>query len=139
MKKSIYLAAPIHQQEDFNLNADLLILLREQGFEVWSPQEAGIASDEARRTGEPLDTVRARYMRKDLSAMEQCDICVAYLGRERTFSEGMLWEMGWYVGQGKPVVLYNPCNNKLTLMAQFTVDYIVDTFQALIEALNVYV
>lgn len=136
MSKKIYLAAPIHQQEDFALNAMLLVKLRQLGYEVWSPQEAGIASHEAQQTGEPLDVVRQRYMVKDLTAMKECEVCVAYLGRERSFSEGMLWEMGWYSGKGRKVIIFNPCHNKVTLMAQFTADYTVDTFQELIDVLK---
>ena len=132
----IYLAAPIHQEADATANTILLHQLRSRGFDVWSPQEAGIASEEAKQTGEPLDTVRARYMRKDLKAMEECEVCVAYLGRERSFSEGMLWEMGWYVGKNRTVILYNPYHNKVTLMAQFTVTKTVDTLKQLLKALE---
>lgn len=135
--RKIYLAAPIHQKEDFIANAELLVKLREKGFDVWSPQEAGIASEEAKQTGEPLDVVRERYMQKDIDGMEESDICLAFLGRQRPFSEGMLWEMGWFVGRDRPVILYNPYHNKVTLMAQFTVSYTVNTFEELLEVLSV--
>ena len=136
MMGKIYLAAPIHKHMDFVANADLLVKLREKGFDVWSPQEAGIASEEAERTGEPLDMVRARFMKKDLDAMQECDFCVAYLGREREPSQGMLWEMGWFVAKDKPVIFFNPYYNKITLMAEFTCTYIVDSFEDLVEVLN---
>lgn len=132
----IYLAAPIHQHEDVVENEEILKYLRDKGYDVWSPQEAGIASEEAKRTGEALDVVRQRYMIKDLTAMQECDICVAFLGRKRPFSEGMLWEMGWFTGQHKPVILCNPCMNKVTLMAQFTVDYTVYRFDELVKILE---
>lgn len=136
MSKKLYLAAPIHQQEDAEANAELLRQLRMLGFDVWSPQEAGIATQVAKETGRPLDEVREEFMKKDLDAMVECDICVAYLGRERSFSEGMLWEMGWFVGMDRPVILFNPCHNKVTLMAQFTVSYTVETYSELVEVLN---
>lgn len=134
--KRIYLAAPIHKDEDAEKNANLILELRVKDYDVWSPQEAGIASDVAKRTGRSLDEVRKEFMKKDLAAMKTCDICVAYLGREREPSQGMLWEMGWMSANNKLVILFNPCHNKFTLMAQFTVDFEVDTLEELLRVLR---
>lgn len=136
MSNKIYLAAPIHQPADFANNYVMLEELRGRGFEVWSPQEAGIASDEAERTGEPLEKVREMYMHKDLAAMKCCDICLAYLGREREPSQGMLWEMGWFTASNKTVLIYNPHHNKFTLMAEFTCDFYTEDFDELIKLLE---
>lgn len=134
--KMIYLAAPIHKQEDAEANARLIALLREKGYLVWAPQEAGIATEVARNTGRDLNEVRREFMQEDLSAMQSSSICVAFLGREREPSQGMLWEMGWFVAKGIPVIFYNPCRNKITLMAEFTVDAVVHTDAELFEALE---
>lgn len=134
--KRIYLAAPIHKDEDAEKNASLILELRVKDYDVWSPQEAGIATDVAESTGRPLDEVRKEFMKKDLAAMKTCDICVAYLGREREPSQGMLWEMGWMSANNKLVILLNPCHNKFTLMAQFTVDFEVDTVEELLKVLR---
>lgn len=123
--KSIYFAAPIHKQEDFEKNAKIIDVLRKLGFDVWAPQEAGIASDIADREGLPKDTVRKMILHYDLSAMKRCDICLAYIDREEGWSDGQLFEMGWFVGMNKPLIVYNPLNLPLTLMAEFTCDFMV--------------
>lgn len=135
-KKRIYLAAPIHQAADYENNVMLLKTLRKQGYDVWSPQEAGIATEEAQRTGQPLAEVRKKYMHKDLSAMKCCDICLAYLGRTREPSQGMLWEMGWFTAANKTVVIFNPHKNKFTLMAEFTADFYTEILEECIEILE---
>lgn len=136
MSKRIYLAGPIHQIEDFRANEALLEELRTREFEVWSPQEAGIASEIAKKTGRDLNEVRREFMKTDLCAMRNCDICLAYLGRAREPSQGMLWEMGWFSAMNKPVIIYNPFHNKFTLMAEFTADFVVDTFTAVVRLLD---
>ena len=136
MRKRIYLAAPIHQKADFDANAVLLTQLRDEGYDVWSPQEAGIASDVAKQTGRSLAEVRKEFMKIDLSAMKNCDICLAYLGREREPSQGMLWEMGWFSAMNKPVIIFNPFNNKFTLMAEFTCDFYVTDFEDVVRQID---
>lgn len=136
MSRRIYLAGPIHKIEDFRANEALLEELRTREFEVWSPQEAGIASDIAKQTGRDLNEVRREFMKTDLCAMKTCDICLAYLGREREPSQGMLWEMGWFSAMNKPVIIYNPCHNKFTLMAEFTADFVADTFEELARLID---
>lgn len=132
----IYLAAPIHKDEDAKASEKLLFHLRELGYHVWAPQEAGLATEVARRTGRDLEEVRCEFMSKDLAAMKMSNLCIAFLGRDREPSQGMLWEMGYMSACNKPVILYNPCNCKFTLMAQFTVDAIVHTFDELVAYLE---
>jgi nucleoside 2-deoxyribosyltransferase len=136
MSKRIYFAAPIHQLEDAQLNDAVIYQLRKEGFDVWAPQEAGIASDVAKQTGQDLAAVRAAFLKKDLSAMKTCDICVAYIGRDRKLSEGMLWEMGWFTGMNKLVIFYNPHHVKTTLMAEFSADFIVASLGDLLKVLQ---
>lgn len=123
--KSIYFAAPIHKQADFEKNADLINLLRRLGFDVWAPQEAGIASDIAKAEGITRDVARERILHYDLCAMKRCDICLAYIDRDEGWSDGQLFEMGWFTGANKPVIIYNPRNIVLTLMSEFTCDFMV--------------
>lgn len=125
MSKSIYFAAPLHKQEDFEGNRLLIKALREHGYNVWAPQEAGIASDIADAEGITRDEARQRILHYDLSAMKRCDICLAYINREAGWSDGQLFEMGWYVGMNKPLIIYNPRNLPLTLMAEFTCDFML--------------
>lgn len=136
MSKRIYWAAPIHKQADADLNAAMIAVIRSWGYEVWSPQEAGIASVEAQQTGEPLEVVRKRYMKKDLSAMKTCDVCIAYLGHQREPSQGMLWEMGYMTACNKLVIIFNPVMVKYTLMAEFTADWVVTQLEDLRRVLD---
>lgn len=130
----IYLAAPIHKEEDAEANRKLIAILREKHM-VWSPQEAGIASDYAKRYGKELKQARQFFCQHDLKGMKASDVCVAFLGREREPSQGMLWEMGWFFALNRPVIFYNPFNNPITLMAEFT-STVVHTVAELLEALE---
>lgn len=131
MGKRIYLAAPIHQPQDFEANRALITELREWGFDVWSPQEAGIASEVALREKRDLAEVRREFLHKDLAAMKTCDICLAYVGRDREPSQGMLWELGYMTACNKLVIIYNPLPIKYTLMAQYTCDFEARTLMSL--------
>ncbi len=136
MRKTIYLAAPIHKEEDSTQNALLIARLRKDDWEVWSPQEAGIASDIAIKTNRSLLEVRKEFCQKDLDGMSKSDVCVAYLGRTRDPSQGMLWEMGWFYAMNKPVIFFNPAYNPITLMAEFTCVKVVHTYSELLKALD---
>lgn len=138
MGKRIYFAAPIHKEADFKHNELLIASLREQGFDVWAPQEVGIASDIAKAEGITRDIARERILHYDLSAMKNCDICLAFIDRDEGWSDGQLWEMGWFTGKNKCVVIYNPRNIPLTLMSEFTCDFMLrePNFLRLVEILN---
>lgn len=123
--KKIYWAAPIHKQEDAEKNAKYISILRHLGFDVWAPQEAGIASDIAKAEGIDLVEARRRILRYDLAAMKNCDICVAFIDRDAGWSDGQLFEMGWFVGMNKPLIVWNVNSIPLTLMAEFTADFII--------------
>lgn len=123
--KSIYFAAPIHKEQDAKNNMELITLLRKLGFDVWAPQEAGIATDISLAENITRDEARRRILHYDLCAMKRCDICLAYIDREEGWSDGQLFEMGWFVGANKPLIIYNPRNLALTLMAEFTCDFMV--------------
>lgn len=123
--KSIYFAAPIHKEQDAKNNMELITLLRKLGFKIWAPQEAGIASDIAKAEGITRDEARERILHYDLCAMKRCDICLAYIDRDEGWSDGQLFEMGWFTGANKPVIVYNPRNIALTLMSEFTCDFMV--------------
>jgi len=123
----IYYAAPLHKEEDQKRNAEYVSLLREEGYLVYLPQEAGVWEDlvnEELKGRQELDFEQAaRIVRADLyvadkRAIDNCDIVVAYFG-DRPPSEGGLWEMGYAVGRGKPVVLFNPHNWRFNLMPEY--------------------
>ena len=138
MSKKIYWAAPIHKQEDADKNSQHISILRRLGFDVWAPQEAGIASDIAKERGISLYEARRNILHYDLAAMKNCDICVAFIDRDAGWSDGQLFEMGWFVGMNKPLIVWNVNSIPLTLMAEFTADFIVlgDSINSLVEVLG---
>lgn len=123
--KKIYWAAPIHRDSDALANAENILILRKLGFDVWAPQEAGIASDIAARRSISLTEARRSILHYDLAAMKNSDICVAFIDRPEGWSDGQLFEMGWFVGMNKPLIVWNVNSIPLTLMAEFTADFII--------------
>lgn len=136
--KKIYWAAPIHKQQDSTSNAEHIAVLRRLGFDVWSPQEAGIASDISYRDKITLTEARRQISHTDLAAMKNCDICVAFVDRDEGWSDGQLWEMGWFTAMNKPVIIFNPRYLPITLMAEFTADFHIkgDDVDKLVEVLG---
>lgn len=121
----IYFAAPLHNAEDQRRNTLHATLLRELGHKVYLPQECGIwetmVKEEVAR-GKPeadaIREVRQKLYIADRDAVGRCDFIIAYFG-DRPPSEGALWEMGYAVGLGKPVYLYNPHKWRFNLMPEF--------------------
>lgn len=105
--RTIYFAAPLHDDEDQKRNAIVIESLRAQGYEVYAPQEHGKWEDLVSKLG-GKDVTRRYLFNMDLHAMQRADCCVAYVDREKGPSEGMLWEMGYMAGCNKPVFLLNP-------------------------------
>lgn len=116
----IYFAAPLHDPEDQRRNAVWVADLRARGYLVYLPQEHGVWEELLPRFNNDEVAVRSFLYKQDLYAMAKADICVAAVDREKGPSEGMLWEMGWMVGNNKPVLLLNPgMKHRYNLMPQF--------------------
>lgn len=107
VKRRIYFAAPLHDEEDQRRNTKVIELLRRADYEVYAPQEHGKWEDLVSKFG-GKDVTRRYLYTMDLHAMQRADCCVAYVEREKGPSEGMLWEMGYMSGCNKPIFLLNP-------------------------------
>lgn len=104
----VYIAAPLHDAEDKARNTLLAARLRADGHTVYLPQEHGVWEEVLDQFHGDGKAARSYLAKSDLFAMKHSDCCIAYMEREKGPSEGMLWEMGWYTGINKPVILYNP-------------------------------
>lgn len=132
---SIYFAAPLHNKEDQDKNAEQVALLRKNGYTVYSPYEHGVWEDLVEKLGGEKQCREYLY-KQDIYAMRRADVCIAYQYRDKGPSEGQLWEMGWFRGMNKHVVLVNENNWRFNLMPQFGADMVFSTMQEAIDYMN---
>lgn len=125
MKRRIYWAAPLHNEEDRERNLKFANMLRARGHLVYMPQEHGLWED----FPDPK-AARPHLFKLDLEAMQVADCCIAYAG-DRAPSEGMLWEMGYMTGIAKPVYLLNDKGWDYNLMPEFGSTRMFDDFEKL--------
>jgi nucleoside 2-deoxyribosyltransferase len=93
IKMRIYLAGPLFSTAEREFNNRLAKLLREQGHEVWLPQEL-----------EQRDKTAAAVFAKDVEGIDWADVLVANMDGSDPDS-GTCWECG-YAYKKKPVVLF---------------------------------
>lgn len=133
--RTIYFAAPLHDEDDQRRNNSIIEELRKLGYKVYAPQEHGKWEDLVSKFG-GKDVTRRYLYTMDLHAMQRADCCVAYVDRPKGPSEGMLWEMGYMTGCNKPVFLLNPgFKHGYNLMPEFG-SMCFDTLQSLLQHLT---
>lgn len=135
---TIYWAASLHDPHEQERNRREVAKLRAAGFTVYVPQEHGVweqmvaeerAKDPTRPEIDIIYQVRARLYVEDKVAIDNCRLVVAYVDRHP--SEGTLWEMGYAVGTGCPVILVNACKWQFNLMPEFGSHVVETTEQAI--------
>lgn len=92
----VYLAAPLFNESERVFNNRIAESLRNNGYEVWLPQEsfsAVVDSEEDKK----------RVFDTDLAALRSCDVVLAVLDGECVDS-GTAFEIGYAYGVGIPVV-----------------------------------
>jgi nucleoside 2-deoxyribosyltransferase len=89
----IYLAGPLFNIAERNLNSELAKLLRHKGHEVWLPQES------EQRTMTPR-----QVFDKDVEGIDWADVVVANMDGPDPDS-GTCWECG-YAYRKKPVIVF---------------------------------
>jgi nucleoside 2-deoxyribosyltransferase len=90
----IYLAAPLFDDEERQLNSLIAKRLRALGHAVYCPQEFAEASDES--------ITRKEIFNRDISQLQWCDCAVAVLNGIVT-DPGVCFEIGYLNAQNKPV------------------------------------
>ena len=89
-KLKVYLAGPLFTQAEMEQRKYEAKMLRELGYDVYSPLEQNAD------IGFHLDEL----YRRDIVAMTDCDISVLCLDN---LDSGTCSELGWFVAKGKPV------------------------------------
>ena len=92
-KMNVYLAGPLFTEGEMKQRREEAKILRELGYEVYSPLEQ---NDEI---GFDVDEL----YRRDIKAMEDADIAVLCLDN---YDSGTMAELGWFVAKRKPVFSY---------------------------------
>lgn len=108
--KKIYFAGPLFNEADREYNAKCTEYLRNQGYTVFLPQEAGVL-DEYSTTTDHLEIFKA-----DLKAIKNADVILVNTNGTDVDS-GSAVEIGIAWGLKKPVVLlHTECRGRLNNM-----------------------
>jgi nucleoside 2-deoxyribosyltransferase len=92
-KTKIYLAGPLFTDSEMNERTKEAKILRELGFEVYSPLE---------QNGE-IGYEPDELFKRDIAAMTNADISVTCLDN---YDSGTMAELGWFTAKNKPVFSY---------------------------------
>jgi len=97
--KKVYIASPFFNDKENEVLSKVEILLRNRGFEVFSPREHEIRDE---NVGKPAWS-KATFL-NDKKAIDWCDIVVMlYWGNYS--DSGTAWECGYAYATGKKVVV----------------------------------
>jgi nucleoside 2-deoxyribosyltransferase/predicted secreted protein len=126
----VYLAAPLFSEAERAYNRSIEVLLRNNFFEVYLPQQSGDDSD-IRDKGEQI-----RIFSKNIQALESADIIVAIIDGADADS-GTAWEMGYAFVRGKQVIALRTdfrrsgSQEKVNLMLEESATVVISTDQLL--------
>lgn len=93
MKKSIYLAAPLFNEQERAFNKIIQNYLDDL-YEVHLPQEDGLLLADLLHNGYDIHTAQNKIFEADISAMNKCDILLAVLNGA-CIDEGVAFEIGY--------------------------------------------
>jgi nucleoside 2-deoxyribosyltransferase len=93
----VYVAAALFSQADIEYNKMVAQRLREQGFDVYLPQE--------KEQGADKKGFAWRIFSRNLRHLDECDVMLARLDGTGIDS-GVAWECAYYFAKGKPVVAF---------------------------------
>lgn len=103
MNKVIYWAAPLFNEIELARNKECVGKLRENGYIVYLPQEAGLCSN-------GLDPIKA--YEQDIEALKACDVVIACALGTR-YDPGTMFEVGYASCLGKKVIIYGSVSNAM--------------------------
>lgn len=148
MRPNIYYAAPLHNENVRERNAqEVKVLRRNFGdvVDVYLPQEQGVWEDLVRKEVEAGHTrqyavfvVKRRLFKADVDAIQggRCVALVMHKEPGKAPSEGCLWEMGYAAAQHIPVVLIDDEGWDWNIMPLYGSTYVADNFDEAIECLR---
>lgn len=95
----IYLASPFFNEEELKYVSKAEDILRERGYEVFSPREHEVRDETVGSTKWSMETFRS-----DKAGIDACDI-VVMLYHGNYSDSGTAWECGYAYGIGKNVIV----------------------------------
>lgn len=107
----IYLASPLFTDHERQRIESLATALRNEGYEVYVPMEHTVPNAWEMTNAEWGKAV----FQEDVRAIRECNqvVCIYY----GLYSDsGTAWECGFAYGIGKPVILYDCSDDKVSLM-----------------------
>jgi nucleoside 2-deoxyribosyltransferase len=104
MRRRIYLASPLFSEAERGTN-ELLCRVLERWCDVFLPQRDGHLLPDLIARGMAVKSAYALVFKKDLQAIETCDVVIANLDG-RTIDEGAAFELGFAHARGKTCVGY---------------------------------
>lgn len=128
----IYLAAPLFNEEERQLNCIIADRLRNEGHQVYCPQEYAQAANEK--------TSRKIIFENDKKMLDWCDCSVAILNGIVT-DPGVCFELGYLTAQNKKILGYSTdsrsfINGHLNAMIEVSLFCEVNDLNALSNKLN---
>jgi len=93
MKKKIYLASPLFNEQERMYNKSIKSLLTSR-YEVYLPQEDGLLLKNLLDEGMELSIAEEKIFSADITAMKNCDILLAILDGAH-IDEGVAFEIGY--------------------------------------------
>lgn len=103
-KINIYFAAPLFNPIEREFNESLAVRLNEYAY-IFLPQRDGALLTKLVADGSTVENARNKIFKKDISAIQNCDLVVAVLDG-RTIDEGVAFELGYAFALGKTCVAY---------------------------------
>lgn len=139
MKKKIYLAAPLFNEQERIYNKSIKNLLI-SCYEVYLPQEDGLLLKNLLDQGMALSIAEGNIFSADIAAMENCDILLAILDGAH-IDEGVAFEIGYmYALHKKCIGLQTDTRRQLPSgnnpMISMSLDKIFDNTEDVVNCLN---
>lgn len=97
--KKIYIASPFFNEKEIEVLSKVEIILKERGFDVFSPREHEVREGSVGKPEWSLATFRS-----DKEAIDWCD-CVVMLYHGNYSDSGTAWECGYAYATNKKVVV----------------------------------
>lgn len=133
----VYFAAPLDSEDCRTKNEEYAATLRSLNLDVYMPHEHGVGDLLVAEGADRAQAFKALY-EGDMFGLQTCDFVVAISTKEdRHLSAGLLWEIGWATGNGKPVYLITQGSEQnYSLMVTHSVSKSFDTWTGFLNWLK---
>lgn len=127
----VYFAAPLDEPSCRRINEERAGALRALGIKVYLPHEHGVGDQILKNSTVSKAEVFKQLYEGDMFGLQTCDCVVAESTKaDGHLSAGLLWEIGWATGNGKPVYLIaNSHADSYSLMVTNSVSKMFESFE----------